>query len=97
MVLKGNALMIGEAASDVEIHNLFDKIREIDDTVVLGKTSKVELKNCQRLHDYKKAHMRERRYMNQVKKCDNAPLTMRLKRECLHVSQVDIIFIKVFI
>ena len=93
VALKGDPLKIGAPATDDEIANLFENVREIDGSVQVGKMKKTDLKNCDKLLDYKKNHMRERRYMFQIKKCEQSPLNARLKRECLHVCLNMIIYI----
>ena len=90
MSLKGVPTKIGEVASEEEIHLLFDVVKSIDDSLGVSMASQQGLKKCSKLVDYLKDHSLSRRYMFQLRKCDQSKIDMQNCLDAVHILREEI-------
>ena len=74
--LKGEPLTSFNAASDEEIHELWEEIKKVDDTVAQKDTNAKSLQPRSKLQDFFQTHCKCRHYMFSVKKCTNSNCTL---------------------
>ena len=79
--LKAENVQVFPPASQQSIDDLFACVKAVDDTIKVSDTTKKELEKRKAYSAFMSSHTRQRQYMFQYKKCDNALASPELKRE----------------
>ena len=74
--LKGMPFQVQEPASASEIAGILTTMKEIDETLEVGKLQQQHVKNKKKYQDFKATHCRERQYNFQVKYTTLLPKSM---------------------
>ena len=83
--LKGEPAVTGRPATEEEIRLLHSQVSAIDESIQQDNTTKAEIEKHPLLVTYLEAHTRTRRYMFQIRKCEDAPLDDRLRQKFVDI------------